>query len=74
MNRLMDGQMPHCDGYQATAEIRRSTNPEVRDIIIVALTASACLGDRERCLDAGMDGYLAKVRSRSPTKLSSTNV
>lgn len=57
----MDGQMPLKDGYEATAEIRRSLDPKIRDVKIVALTASACLGDKERCLNSGMDGYLAKV-------------
>lgn len=57
---LMDGQMPICDGYEATRLIRRSTDPSIKDTTILALTASAIAGDKERCLEAGMNGYLAK--------------
>ncbi|TKA52049.1 hypothetical protein B0A53_04709 [Rhodotorula sp. CCFEE 5036] len=57
---LMDGQMPHLDGYEATKIIRQSNEARIRNLRIVALTASAIKGDRERCLDSGMDAYLAK--------------
>lgn len=57
---LMDGQMPICDGYEATRITRRSDNVMVKETTIIALTASAIAGDKERCLEAGMNGYLAK--------------
>jgi CheY-like chemotaxis protein len=57
---LMDVQMPILDGYEATKTLRRDSVEAVRGIFIVALTASAVQGDREKCLASGMNDYLAK--------------
>jgi CheY-like chemotaxis protein len=57
---LMDVQMPGMNGLDATAAIRLDDRARGRHTRIVAMTAHAMLGDRERCLDAGMDGYLSK--------------
>lgn len=55
---VMDIIMPKLDGFQATARIRE--NPRTRDIPILAATALARPGDREKCLESGCDGYIAK--------------
>ena len=57
---LMDVQMPVLDGLQASALIRKDEDPIVRGVLIIAMTASAIRGDREKCLQAGMNNYLAK--------------
>jgi PAS domain S-box-containing protein len=60
---LMDCHMPEMDGYEATKKIRQ--NPRHSQVKIIAMTANAMQGDRERCLEAGMDDYISK-----PTQLN----
>jgi len=57
---LMDCHMPVMDGFEATRRIRSDRRARVSGTPIVALTADALDGDRERCLEAGMDDYMTK--------------
>lgn len=60
---LMDINLPDIDGMEATATLK--ANAELKHIPIIALTANAMFGDRERFLEAGCDGYLAKPISKN---------
>ncbi|MHB8903326.1 MAG: response regulator, partial [Thermoguttaceae bacterium] len=57
---LMDVQMPEMDGLAATATIRKLPDPRKATVPIIAMTAHALKGDKDRCLAAGMDSYVSK--------------
>jgi two-component system sensor histidine kinase/response regulator len=65
---LMDAQMPEMDGFAATAAIRSQEKITGNHISVIAMTAHAMKGDRERCLDAGMDDYISKPISQQDLK------
>ncbi|MAI69483.1 MAG: hypothetical protein CMM01_01015 [Rhodopirellula sp.] len=62
---LMDVLMPVCDGLQATKKIRQLENSLIERVPIIALTAQALNGDRDACIDAGMDAYVSKPISQT---------
>lgn len=55
---LLDMMMPEMDGYQALAKMKN--DDDLKEIPVIAVTAQAMVGDRERCLDAGANGYISK--------------
>lgn len=67
---LMDCQMPELDGYKATKRLRESEDPKLQNQLVVAMTANAMVGDKEKCLKAGMDDYMSKpIKADKLTRL-----
>jgi len=63
---MTDSQMPLMDGFKATRRIRRGEGgPVHREITIVAMTANALAGDRDKCLQVGMNDYVSKPLRRA---------
>ena len=72
---LMDVQMPEMNGFEATGAIREREQGGSRRVPIMAMTAHAMKGDRERCMEAGMDGYVSKpIRMRELLSVIATLV
>jgi PAS domain S-box-containing protein len=71
---LMDVQMPEMDGFEATAALRTRERSTGRRTPVIAVTANAMKGDRERCLDAGMDGYVSKPIQPAELRRAITDV
>ncbi|MCG8334368.1 MAG: response regulator, partial [Proteobacteria bacterium] len=70
---LMDCQMPEMDGFEATAAIRSWEEKTGAHIPVIAMTANAMQGDREKCLDAGMDDYVSKPIDRNKLVMAIEN-
>jgi CheY-like chemotaxis protein len=71
---LMDIQMPEMDGLSATRTIRKGERATRRHLPIIAMTAHAMKGDQERCIEAGMDGYLSKPISSHEVEVAIAGV